>query len=141
MKTHKEATKKPKEGYKYADHDQVFAHTCGILAKKHCLRPQAVYKWAVKHNVPLAEIMPTMVANETIIEANEALLYDVLNDQYFAVPRLPSIRCPKSNNIAKEIADSVLRAIYVRSDEFKGEEPYSQQMVLELVISKLEKAV
>lgn len=51
------------------------------------------------------------------------------------------VRYPICNKVATEIANSVLRAIYVRRDEVLAEEPYSQQCVLELVISKLEKAV
>ena len=50
-------------------------------------------------------------------------------------------RHPKCNKVATEIADSVLRSIYARRNEFISEEPYSQQGVLELVISKLEKQV
>ena len=50
-------------------------------------------------------------------------------------------RYPKCNNMATEIADSVLRSIYIRRDEVLSEEPYSQQCVLELVISKLESHV
>ena len=50
-------------------------------------------------------------------------------------------RYPKCNKVAEEIADSVLRCIYARRNEFISEEPYSQQRVLELIISKLEKQV
>lgn len=50
-------------------------------------------------------------------------------------------RYPKCNRVAEEIATGVLRSIYARRNEFISEEPYSQQGVLELVISKLEKQV
>ena len=50
-------------------------------------------------------------------------------------------RYPKCNKVAEEIATGVLRSIYARRNEFISEEPYSQQGVLELVISKLEKQV
>lgn len=48
---------------------------------------------------------------------------------------------PACNKVATEIAKSVIRAIQIRKDEFKSDEPYSQQCTLELVISKLERAV
>ena len=56
-------------------------------------------------------------------------------------PVTTEIRYPVCNKVATEIANSVLRSIYIRRDEVLSEEPYSQQCVLELVISKLESHV
>lgn len=76
------------------------------------------------------------------IEKMKAFVSSLEKSGYIHESLVPSEqRHPKCNKVATEIADSVLRSIYARRNEFISEEPYSQQGVLELVISKLEKQV
>jgi hypothetical protein len=48
---------------------------------------------------------------------------------------------PELNEVAEVIAGDILRHINFRSPEIKSECPYKAQCILEMVISKLERAV
>jgi hypothetical protein len=61
-------------GWKYADAESMQAAYAKSLALKHCLRPEAVFNWAQRHNVDLHKNMVLLY------EFNDVLLVAILND-------------------------------------------------------------
>ena len=88
MKTYKEAIKSPKAGYKYSDDIQQTAQLSEIIGGKHCLRPEAIFNWATKHEIKLIDYMSIIISKDTLLKANSALLEDILNDKFDAVKQL-----------------------------------------------------
>ena len=88
MKTYKEAIKSPKAGYKYSNDIQKTAQLSEMIGAKHCLRPNAVFDWATKHEVNLIDYMSILMSKDTLLKANSALLEDILNDKFDAVKQL-----------------------------------------------------
>ncbi len=45
------------------------AATAGALARKFCIRPEAVYNWALEHEVPLRDSIDLFFDNEALLLA------------------------------------------------------------------------
>lgn len=90
MKTYKEAIKPPKDGYKYSDNTQTIAQLSEMIGAKHCLRPNVIYEWAIKHNIKLIEYMPMLMSNDSLLLASSALFEDIMDDKFQAVQSLNS---------------------------------------------------
>ena len=88
MTNYKQAIKSPKAGYKYSDNIQQTAQLSEIIGGKHCLRPEAIFNWATKHEVNLIDYMSILMSKDTLLKANSALLEDILNDKFDAVKQL-----------------------------------------------------
>ena len=88
MKTYKEAIKSPKAGYKYSDDIQQTAQLSEMIGGKHCLRPEAVFEWATKHEIKLIDYMSIIMSKDTLLKANSALVEDILNEKFDAVKQL-----------------------------------------------------
>lgn len=80
--SYEEAKKIPKQGAKYASIDNLRAWSAEIIAKRHALRPNAVYNWMKKHNISSRKIYIL----DNIKYSNE-LLDDILNDKYDATKK------------------------------------------------------
>ena len=61
--TYKEAIKKPKLGYKYADQEQMQALAAEKIGHKFCINPEVVYKYGLKHKIRLESHLQKMMTN------------------------------------------------------------------------------
>ncbi len=61
MKTYKEAIKPPKQGYKYADQEQMQAMAAEQIGHKFCLNPVVVYNYGMKHRIRLESHLQRMM--------------------------------------------------------------------------------
>ena len=88
MKTYKEAIKPPKEGYKYSTETQQTAQLAEIIGAKHCIRPNVIFEWCIKHNIKLLDFMPKLMDSNNLLKANSALLEDIFEDTFTAIKNL-----------------------------------------------------
>ena len=74
-------TGKNGRGWKYADDDSMAASYAEILGHKFCMRPDAIYAWAKKHNVDLLKNWTRLYQQKvTDVFADDSLVILVLND-------------------------------------------------------------
>jgi hypothetical protein len=83
MKTYKQAIKFLKDC-----NVRQTAQLSEMIGVKHCLRPEAVFDWATKHEINLIVYMFILMGKDTLLKANSALLEDILNDKFDAVKQL-----------------------------------------------------
>jgi hypothetical protein len=84
MKTFKQAIKSKKN-----DNVQQTAQLSEMIAIKHCLRPESIYNWAIRFDVKLIDYMPIIMSTgDELLNANSALLGDILNDKFDEVKQL-----------------------------------------------------
>lgn len=76
--SYKQASKLPKGGAVEMCADHLRALAADIIARKHCLRPEAVYNWATLTGVDLQKYGYIL----SDIKCNTALLSDVMHDEY-----------------------------------------------------------
>lgn len=72
-----EAQKTPDNGWKHANNQQTLSVAAEMLARTHCLKPEAIYNWAVKY-----EITPAELSKLHSPDHNTALVCDVVNDSF-----------------------------------------------------------
>ena len=73
-----EAIKLPRGGAVAMDKNNLLATACEMVARRHCLRPEALYNWAIKFNVPIRE----RIHYFGNVSSNADLLEDILNDKH-----------------------------------------------------------
>lgn len=82
--TYEQASKLPKGGAVAMGPPHMLATACKMIASRQGLQPKALYDWAKRFNVDLTSHWYKFAD----IEANAALLSDILNDRFHATKYL-----------------------------------------------------
>ncbi len=94
--TYKEALAYPAkhEGWAHVGKDSpsMWAVAAQALGRTYCIRPEAIYNWAVKHTVNLQEQLSTFIDN------SDLLLVCVLNDWTVACGQSELLAADKAKN-------------------------------------------
>lgn len=90
--TYKQASKLPKGGAVEMTTDHLRATAADIIARKHCLMPEAVYNWAILTGVDLQKYGHIL----SDIKCNTALLSDVMHDEYKETKKILELSAMKT---------------------------------------------